>query len=161
MLSQGQLHELLSYSEETGVFTWRTNVGRKIRAGKTAGYTVNGYVKICINGKAYFAHRLAWLFVFGTDPDLQIDHANRIKTDNRICNLRLVTAKQNNENKTVRQDNKTGHTGIYFERRTSRWTSQIYHQMKRIHLGTFATKEGAILAYDKKAKELFTHRPSN
>ena len=59
----------------------------------------DGYVVIRCNG-VYLgsAHRLIWESVHGPIPDgLQINHINGVKTDNRICNLELVTCKQNIE----------------------------------------------------------------
>lgn len=59
----------------------------------------DGYVVIRCNG-VYLgsAHRLIWESVHGPIPNgLQINHINGIKTDNRICNLELVTCKQNIE----------------------------------------------------------------
>jgi len=50
-----------------------------------------GYIIIKINRKDYQAHRLAWLYEYGNFPKQTIDHINRIKTDNRICNLRDVS----------------------------------------------------------------------
>jgi len=60
----------------------------------------SGYIQINIkmNGNYYrcYAHRLVWIFFNGEIPDdKQINHINGIKTDNRLCNLELVTASRN------------------------------------------------------------------
>lgn len=50
--------------------------------------------------KHIFVHRLVWITFMGKIPDnLQIDHINRIKNDNRLDNLRLVTPSENSQNK--------------------------------------------------------------
>lgn len=50
--------------------------------------------------KHIFVHRLVWITFMGEIPDdLQIDHFNRIKDDNRLENLRLVTPSENAQNK--------------------------------------------------------------
>ena len=48
-------------------------------------------------GREYRLHRLVWLWVHGAHvPDgMTLDHINGVKTDNRICNLRLATPAQN------------------------------------------------------------------
>ncbi|MDA6380520.1 HNH endonuclease signature motif containing protein [Escherichia coli] len=70
---------------------------------------------IMINGKAYPAHRLAWLIVYGTMPDGFIDHINRVRTDNRISNLRLVTHSENMQNRKIQKNNKSGYRGVSWD----------------------------------------------
>jgi hypothetical protein len=55
-------------------------------------------VSIYLNGKLkiYKIHRLIWKVFYGDIPsDLQINHINGVKTDNRLSNLELVTPSQN------------------------------------------------------------------
>ena len=42
------------------------------------------------------------------------DHINNKKFDNRIDNIRIVLARENNRNRTVRSDNTSGKQGIYY-----------------------------------------------
>ena len=57
------------------------------RVGDIAGCLVKtGYRQIKIGNTAYLAHRLAWFYVYGEWPE-QLDHINRIKTDNRLDNI--------------------------------------------------------------------------
>lgn len=93
----------VSYNRKTGLFRWKYNqkFGSK-RIGQIAG-TENkklGYVMIQFRPFApYYAHRLAWEMTYGSIPKgKMIDHINRNKTDNRICNLRLVTPSENHIN---------------------------------------------------------------
>ena len=65
--------------------------------------TTNGYlfVNLCKNGKRKFyqIHRLvAQAFLPNPENKPCIDHINTNKTDNRVCNLRWVTAKENMNN---------------------------------------------------------------
>ena len=145
-MKKQRLLELLSYDSETGAFVWLKDPssGTK-RAGKKAGTLCNGYVRICIDGKFYYAHRLAWLYVHGCFPTGIVDHANGDKGDNRIGNLRLVSNSQNLQNQRKPQGSnpslgvsKHGHRG---------WRARIKIDGKRIHIGTFASPEIAQAAY--------------
>lgn len=71
MLTQEQLKELLNYDQETGVFTWRTQLGNPrigAVAGTMAGKGEHKTLRIGIGGKSYLAHRLAWLYMHGEWP---------------------------------------------------------------------------------------------
>lgn len=60
----------------------------------------DGYYKIGVNGKTATVHSLVMQFFGPPKPGTEyvIDHINRIKTDNRIENLRWVTIKENVNN---------------------------------------------------------------
>ena len=96
VLTHRLLLSLVSYDPLTGLFTHK--VGRL--KGQEAG-TVNGrgYVDIKLRQKIYQAHRLAWFYTYGEWPKLEIDHKNRIRTDNKIDNLRDVSHQVNSMNK--------------------------------------------------------------
>lgn len=101
-LTHASLCEALHYEPETGLFSWRFD-GKHVKAGDPAGSsTGRGYWKLRLNGVDVSAHRLAWFYVHGVWPVQKIDHINRVKSDNRIKNLRDVSAKINSHNVTVK-----------------------------------------------------------
>ena len=96
MLTQERLKELLHYDEETGLFTRKTRVASRMKGTISGARHNKGYVQIMIDGDNYLAHRLAWFYVYGEWPKNQIDHINRIKTDNKIPkNARFICSKVN------------------------------------------------------------------
>ena len=153
MLTQEELKSLVYYNQDTGLFTWK--VKRQGRNKSTLGWVESkGYIEICIAQKRLKAHRWAWFYVHGELPE-QIDHINGIKNDNRLCNLRVVTKKQNSENRGAQKNNTSGFKGVtHFQ---NKWRSQIMHNKKNYHIGLFDTAEEAHIAYKQKAHELFTH----
>ena len=87
-----------------------------------------------INSKPYKAHRVIWKMVYGSDPHY-IDHINGDRTDNRISNLRSVTKAQNNRNKRLRSDNKSGVTGVHWYNPRNKWRVDVRYNGKTKHIG--------------------------
>lgn len=154
-LTAEKLRELLHYSPETGVFTWKVSNSNRVKVGDVAGcLDGRGYLLISVRSRLHKAHRLAWLYVYGVWPTDQIDHINRIRTDNRIANLREVSHKQNNQNRSKPSNNTSGHPGVSWHKQRSKWLAHIKHNQKKIHLGCFNTIEEAIAAR-KAAEKLY------
>jgi hypothetical protein len=155
MLTAQRLRELLHYDPVTGIFHWRIAVARRVKVGDIAGSVHrDGYRQIMIDGRRYYAHHLAWLYVHGEWPPSELDHINGVPDDNRIANLRLATPSQNQWNQGNRKNNTSGFKGVGWHRRR-RWRAQIGINGRYIHLGYFATPEEAHQTYCAAAKERF------
>lgn len=69
--------------------------------GKPVGaQTKKGYLRLCTNiaGRQhhFMVHRIVWVSVNGPVPDgHEVDHIDRVKTDNRISNLEAVPGSVN------------------------------------------------------------------
>jgi hypothetical protein len=159
-ITQDRLKTLLDYDPETGVFTRKVSVSNA-RADREAGGLdrANGYVRIRLDGVRYKAHLLAWLYQYGCWPLAQVDHINRVRHDNRIANLRLVTPAQNAQNRKLQRNNASGHRGVYWHRQRNKWAALIAHQHKSIHLGVYDTFQDAVNARLAAEKRFFTHSP--
>jgi len=158
------LRQLLDYDPETGVLVWRerppelfnghsasrATSWNKRYAGREA-FPVNpsrGYRSSTIFCRRVMAHRVAWChFHNSAIPDGRyVDHINGNRSDNRIENLRLASASENQAN----TEEPIGHIrGAVFHKATGKWQCSI-----RIHLGTFDTAEGASEAYESAASLL-------
>src|SRR5574343_637952 len=124
-ITQEQLKTILDYDPATGVFTWKIHKGRTYPGDKAGSINSIGYWQIMINQVNYLAHRLVYLWLDGYWPENQIDHINRIRSDNRRENLREVSQSCNNINSNVRCDNKTKVTGVSWSTRDKAWISRI------------------------------------
>jgi len=144
VLTAERLRELLTYEPDTGVFRWRVPAGRwlSIPAGSLVGFSHKGYWRICIEGRFYKASRLAWLYMTGEWPVHQIDHRNRVKSDDRWENLRDVTCQINNLNKGKSKNNTSGQTGVWWSKSRQKWHVVYRHK----HIGYFSSKEEAVQA---------------
>ena len=158
ILTAEHLRELLHYDPLTGVFIWKAKVNRKSRVnlGEVAGGKIaNGYWRIHVLNRTYKAHRLAWLYVHGRFPAKHIDHINRVKTDNRIANLREATPAENQQNRSLNKNSTSGIRGVFWYSRDSLWGASIRYGKVLVALGKFAEKEEAAAA--RKAAELKYH----
>jgi len=98
----------------------------------------SGYAITRINkNKQILMHRM----VFGDKNNLDIDHINRNKLDNRKENLRFVNRSQNMMN--------TDAKGYYWCKNKKKWAAYIHINYKSIALGRYKTEEQA-----KKAREI-------
>lgn len=142
LLTADRVRELLSYDINTGIFTWR--VSRPgARTGSQAGWSDKGYWRISVDGQTYRAHRLAWLWVHGTWPGPELDHRNRVKNDNRLLNLREASRSENQQNRPLFKNNKSGFTGVSWHKQRSRWRGAFTVDKVTKEVGFFTTPEAA------------------
>lgn len=151
MITKEKLQEILHYNPETGIFIWLQKHHTNSVIGEMAGCKNNhGYIYIWLEGKSYLAHRLAWLYMTGNWPLMQIDHINRIRHDNWFKNLRDVPPIVNSQNSFKPRMNKsTGIPGVYFNKKANRYSAQARINGRQINVGSFATLEEAISAREK------------
>ena len=157
--TQERLHELLQYDPDTGVFTWRERpleafTSERIwkawntrHAGNVAGGEgrwCRGYVGLRIDNVSYLAHRLAYKYVHGADPQDGIDHINGDGGDNRITNLRPASQSVNNKNITLRKDNRSGVMGVHWHRAGNKWQASINSHGVTQYLGLFNDLDEAV-----------------
>lgn len=156
-INQERLRSLFNYDHESGKLKRIASV-RGSR--KTVGSVrPDGYLTVCVDGKAYLYHRIVWLLINGFFPPDQIDHINGDKSDNRISNLRLATPHQNRQNKqSVRT--RTGKRGVTIDMRTGRFIARIGFFGKTFHIGVFDTADEAAIAARAVRDSLFTHHTS-
>ena len=152
MINADILRSLLDYDPNTGVFTWRVARRGGAQRNSVAGSKNRlGYVKIHICGKSYWAHRLAWLYIYGVWPSDFIDHINCEAGDNRIANLRIATNAQNMANRRKRVFGLP--KGVV--KNGKKFRARICVDRKLRCLGTYDTPEEAHAEYCAAAQKAF------
>ena len=142
-----------TYEPETGHFRATTNRPHRKAVDICGTPSEWGYINLRAGDVRMFAHRAAWLVVYGTSAPGVIDHINGIKTDNRIANLRCVSDRVNAENKRVaRVDNVTGLLGVSPCR--SGYRAILHVRGKQHYLGAYKTPEEAHAVYVEKKRQL-------
>lgn len=154
MLTSARLREVLDYEPSTGHFRWRVRRSG-VRLNGCAGCVCKrrNTVVIFVDGKLYLAHRLAWLYVHGEWPRQQIDHIDGDPRNNRIENLRDVSASVNQQNrKRAARHSSSGVMGV--RARNGRWVAEIRVNGRAHRLGRFDTPEAAHAAYIEAKRRL-------
>jgi hypothetical protein len=146
-VTQEYLKENYWYDPIVGIFVRKTrSSGTKV--GKIYGPNsgVNGYVMLTCLGKQYRAHRLAWLYVYGVMPKMDIDHIDGNRANNAINNLREAEKWQNSSNVPVKKS-ATGKKGVYLTY-SGRFKVSYTHRQVKYYLGVFDSLDEAKNAYD-------------
>ena len=152
MITYEEARDTWDYDPDTGVLRWKNSK----QAGSSCG---NGYIYVGYKNKKYLAHRLIWLLNYEEWP-IQIDHTNRIKTDNRLCNLRNVVPQDNCRNTPIRITNTSKVVGVYWDKINNKWMSYINDNHKKINLGRFNNLFDAVCAR-KSAEIQYNFHPNH
>lgn len=115
------------------------------RTGSTVDGTIQrGYRKVRVYHEGKYlqarAHRIIWYKFYGDIPEgLEVDHIDRVRCNNIIDNLRLLTRKDNARN--------VDGLGYYFNKKAGKWQAYIYLDNTHVHLGMFDSSTAARVAY--------------
>lgn len=165
-LSVERLRVLFDYDPKTGVLRWRVREdASKCWNTRYGGSIVNapakgGYIVASVSTEGrranYLAHRIAWALMTGEwpDPEIEVDHKNGRRKDNRWRNLRLATQHQNRMNNTLARS-KSGFKGVYVVPQTTKFLAMLRAQKRNVHLGYHHDARDAARAYDAAAIKHF------
>ena len=154
--------------ESPSGLTWAIPRGGGVAAGDNAGGVrksdKTSYYQVKVNGKKFLAHRIVWEMA-NKQPipsGMQIDHIDRNGLNNKIENLRLVTAAVNSRNKSKQSRKKVGGDlpcGVTYEPREKRFVAKVYdingnRLRKCFHLSRYGEEQALKLAQEWRAKAI-------
>lgn len=150
------INEYLGYEVSTFGRVRNAKTGRILKPGKdNLGYHL---VTLYNNRKAKTLriHTLvAVSFMSNFEEKICIDHINNNRGDNNLKNLRWCTYGENQYNRTIGKNNKSGTKGVSFDKSTNKWIAHIKLNGKKKHLGYHIDKEDAIKARQEASKKYF------
>ena len=100
-----------------------------------------GYIVTVVKDKTIWLHNIVTENMKG---EKIIDHANRKPWDNRKENLRLVTSRENNQNRGLRKDNTSKVTGVSWIKHLKKWRVDVTCDGFRHYYGLFENYEEAV-----------------
>jgi len=95
------------------------------------------------NNKTKRLHRL----IMDTPEGLVTDHINHNTLDNRRCNLRNVSNRENGSNLKRKSECSSQYVGVTWNKRARKWLAHIKINGKTKHLGLFTNELQASQAY--------------
>ena len=136
-MNKGELERLHIYRNKT---EWKV-----VKNKKNCGV---GYCVVNFNGRQIYYHSIVWMLYNKKDipANLEIDHINGNKIDNRIDNLRLVTHRKNLQNEKIHREGQL--FGCYFNKSKGKYQAQIGIGEKRVFLGRYKTEQETHKAYE-------------
>ena len=99
-----------------------------------------GYINGSVKNKRFYLHR----FIMNAPSNKVVDHINGNKLDNRKCNLRLCSIRDNVLNCKISKNNKSGTSGVSFRKDRGKYRSYIMVNRKQIFLGYYKEIKCAI-----------------
>jgi hypothetical protein len=167
IFSVDRLRQLVKYDSKTGALFWKPRqpsdflCAESSRARVSNGWNAkyadqpiesrmgDGRVIVHFNlGRRWRTQgaRVAWAIHHGTWPEGLVDHIDGDCTNDRIENLREVSASENNRNQRIGRRNTSGKVGVTFFKRTGKWRAWINIDGRSHSLGYFTEIEDAIAA---------------
>ena len=151
MITLARLKEILSYNPETGEWRWLIRPANNLKVGQVAGTVrADGYRQIRIGNVVYFSGRLAWFYMTGNWPTHEVDHINRVRSDDYWTNLREATSSNNGANRSLQSNNTSGYRGVSWDKISGKWDVRV----NRMHIGFYDDMEEAVIIRDSVAKQL-------
>ncbi len=122
-----------------------------------------GYCVVSFKGTMIKYHTIIWILMNGSieDVEVELDHIDGNRVNNRIENLRLVSKRENNQNTHKHRNGRL--VGCHLHK-CGKWQALVVINGKLIHLGYYSTEAEAHQIYcealtmlDKSVEEIQEH----
>ena len=137
------LRKQFKYDAESGrlILMYHPKKNQQHRIGKVAGtkHREGGWA-VRYNGSLYLNARLVWAYHYGDPMDMEIDHIDGDRSNDRLENLRLANRHQNQWNISITVQNTSGHKGVSWYKRLGKWRVDVCGKT----IGYFADLDEAI-----------------
>lgn len=141
------------YTYKAGFRVTTIKAGRAYSAAISKGYRIGTFC-----GVTLFEHQIAWFLIHGEWPvGYQIDHEDRNRLNNSPLNMRRVTCVENSRNKKIQRNNKSGVSGVTFNKEKKKWTVRINDGKRRVYLGSYESFDIAVSVRRRAEYELGYH----
>jgi hypothetical protein len=149
MLTKEELNKIFVYNN--GELFWKISNSNRVRIGDKAGsIDARGYMQIGLFNEQHRLHRIIWQMHFGNIPDnLQIDHVDRNRLNNKLENLRLANNSQNMRNTDKRQNTSSKYKGVSWHKRDKKWHAKISIDNTKYYIAQFDNEIEASNAYQE------------
>jgi len=131
-----------------GFIYWKKTTGARSKQNTRAGkLRKDGYYDVGLNKKLYLIHRIVYCLHYKHLPKI-VDHINRVRSDNRVENLREADYNENTWNSGISVNNNTGVKGV---RKTynGKYEARVAKGGVTFQVGTFSSLEEAKNAIHK------------
>jgi len=154
-----EIQKRISYNNGNLYWKYREDMSEKWNARfsgkKIKTFMTNGYVRFCINynGKQFKlrGHIVSWIIFNNKYPEKCLDHINKIRSDNRIENLRPANYYQNVLNTSPNDNKSSQYKGVFWSK--NKWRTVLRIGGTKFHCGYFNDELEAALSYNKNAEE--------
>lgn len=143
---------------ESGELFWlenplqKRNWNERMVGTKAGNLSPKGYIRIKVwffgKVRIVLAHRLIFYMKYGYLP-IQVDHKDRVRSNNSISNLRDANEEKNSYNKNLSSLNTSGYKGVCWNKASRKWVARIGFKNNRILVGRFDDIEEANEALQK------------
>jgi hypothetical protein len=118
-----------------------------------------GYFKIKLykdgKPKTFEVHKLVCMAFLNHTPcghELVVNHKDLNKQNNNVCNLELISQRENSNMRHIKTSSK--YVGVCFYKRSKRWRAAITIGKLKKHIGDFKNEFDAHLAYQRELSKI-------